>query len=375
MKKISKYGLSALCGSLAAVSAAHAGSMSVTGNAHLTYTEVGGKSGNNNSVTGQPLGMKTNLSFVGNGELDGGQTFSVTIAHTDKATWSSANITLNTNSLGTWKLSSAEGGGGIGGYDDNMPRAVEEVWDAGVSTNVNLQKGVGSSTNLQWESPRIGATTLRLAWAPENDGTQPTDKSVGGITNADRERGLDALLRVNPSIGAFGADFFVGYSETSLGNDPGTDKAIESRDREGVAGLTLDLGPLSIGGQISGEYMPTRSTNTTEYYGNSSIGVAFNVNDDLSFSYAEMRALKGNSKPTQGSNGRTKLAGGWGGPIDEDVSGMTLTPKTEMTGESWQIAYTVGGVALKYANTEVTNPGYNKNTEADAQLFIMSMAF
>ena len=369
MKKISKYGLSALCGSLAAVSAAHAGSMSVTGNAHLTWTEVGGKTGNNSSVTGQPLGMKTNLSFVGNGELDGGQTFSVTIAHTDQAAWSSANITLNTNSLGTWKLSSAEGGGGIGGYDDNMPRAVEEVWDAGVATNVNLQKGVGSSTNLQWESPRIGATTLRLAWAPENDGTQPTDKSVGGITNADRERGLDALLRVNPSIGAFGADFFVGYSETELGNDKSAvGKATESRDREAVAGLTLDLGPLSIGGQISGEYMPTRAANTTEYYGNSSIGVAFNVNDDLSFSYSEMRSLKGNSKTTDGHGGKAWKYNG-------DTSGMQLTPKTEMTGESWQIAYTLGGVALKYANTEVKNPRYAKDTEADAQLFIMSMAF
>ena len=119
MKKISKLGLSALCGSLAAVSAVKAGEMTVTGNAHLTYTTVG------NATTGQPLGVKTNLSFVGNGELDGGQTFSVTIAHTDQNAWSSANITLNTNSLGTIKLSSAEGGGGIGGYDHNMPRAVE----------------------------------------------------------------------------------------------------------------------------------------------------------------------------------------------------------------------------------------------------------
>ena len=191
MKKISKLGLSALCGSLAAVSAAKAGEMTVTGNAHLTYTEL------NNTVTGQPLGMKTNLSFVGNGELDGGQTFSVTIAHTDQNAWSSANITLNTNSLGTIKLSSAEGGGGIGGYDDNMPRAVEEVWDAGVATNVNLQKGVGSSMNLQWESPRILATTLRLAWTPDNAGSQVNDKSIGGATASDLGRGYDAVLRIS----------------------------------------------------------------------------------------------------------------------------------------------------------------------------------
>jgi len=58
-----------------------------------------------------------------------------------------------------------------------------------------------------------------------------------------------------------------------------------------------------------------------------------------------------------------------------NASNPDLTPKTEMTGESWQIAYTVGGVALKYADTEVKNPGYNKDTDSSAQLFIMSMAF
>ena len=64
-----------------------------------------------------------------------------------------------------------------------MPRAVEEVWDAGAATNINLQKGVGSSTNLSWVTPRIWATTLQVAWAPENDGTQPNDKSVGGASS------------------------------------------------------------------------------------------------------------------------------------------------------------------------------------------------
>ena len=92
MKKYTKIGLSALCGSLASISAADAGSMDVTGSALVTYTGLGGQ------VTGNPLGMATGLTFTGNGELDGGQTFSVAIAHTNKNAYSSANITLNTNS-------------------------------------------------------------------------------------------------------------------------------------------------------------------------------------------------------------------------------------------------------------------------------------
>ena len=142
MKRYTKIGLSALCGSLASISAVNAGSIEVTGSALVTYTTLSGQ------VSGNPIGMGTGLTFTGNGELDGGQTFSVAIAHTNKNAYSSANITLNTNSTGTFKLSSAEGGAGIGGYDDNMPRAWEEVWDTGIATNANFQKGVSGSTNI-----------------------------------------------------------------------------------------------------------------------------------------------------------------------------------------------------------------------------------
>lgn len=349
MKKITKLGLSALCGSLATFSAANAGGMKVLGNTHATWTNVQG-------VTGQPLGMKTNLSFVGDGELDGGQTFSVTIAHDDQAAWSSANITLNTNVLGTFKLSSAEGSGGIGGYDDNMPRAFEETWDAGVGTNVNLQKGVGSSTNLSWTTPSKFATTLQLAWAPQNDGSQPTDKSVGGSQGASTlHDGYDAVLRIAPSIGPFGMDFFVGGSITEQEETVIGQQNREAQKEEGVTGLTLVLGPVSIGGQVSAESTGFQAVDEAEYYANNSVGAALNINDNLSISYAESRHLKSTVQS------------------DQDGSDNAI-PKTEMTGESIQVAYTIGGVALKYAKTEFTNPKYTKNTTDEATVLSLSMA-
>ena len=137
MNKYYKVGLSALCSSLASIGVANAGTLEVLGTAEATWTNLSG------AETGNPIGMNTGLTFKGSGELDGGQTFSVSLTDTDKAAWSSSNITLNTNSLGTFILSSAEGGQGIGGYDDNMPRAWEEVWDTGIATSANFQKGVG----------------------------------------------------------------------------------------------------------------------------------------------------------------------------------------------------------------------------------------
>ena len=162
MNKLTKIGVSALCGSLAAVSAAHAGSMSVAGGATATYTQVEGV------VTGNPLGMASNMTFSGSGELDGGQKVDLTISHTDQDAYSSANIKLTTNSLGTWKVTQATGGAGIGGYDDNMPRAFEEAWDTGIGSGVDLAKGVGSSTTLSWTTPSVLGTSLQVAWAPRN---------------------------------------------------------------------------------------------------------------------------------------------------------------------------------------------------------------
>ena len=58
MNKLNKTGLSALCGSLASISAASAGTLDVTGSAHATYNSRGG------AVTGNPNGIKTNLYLL-----------------------------------------------------------------------------------------------------------------------------------------------------------------------------------------------------------------------------------------------------------------------------------------------------------------------
>ena len=158
---------------------------------------------------------------------------------------------INTNSLGSWKISSAEGSSGIGGYDDNMPRAFEEAWDTGIGSGVDLAKGVGSSTTLSWTSPTAAGTSLQVAVAPRNDGASNNDKAVGGSSNALKGTGYDVVLDSSQDFGAFGADLFAGYSVTEhdSGEVTGGD-AIKDRE-EGVAGLTLSVGPVKAGFQRS----------------------------------------------------------------------------------------------------------------------------
>ena len=334
--------MSALCGSMAAISAVSAGSLDVTGTAEATWTSV------SNGVTGNPIGMNTGLTFKGSGELDGGQTFSVTMAQTDKMTYSSSNITLNTNSLGKFVLSSAEGGQGIGGYDDNMPRAWEEVWDTAVGTNANFQKGVGSSTNISWTSPVVLGSSIQVAYAPDNDGAQNDNKAVSGAASDAFGAGLDVVLD-------FGAgrpvNMFIGASQTDQTDYKKADQDLKNtRDRhqEAVVGLQFSFGPLQAGGQISGERLATQSRNATEYYGNTSWGVAFNVSDDLSVSYSEARHLQ--TKTSKANQNRL-------------LTGHSNTQKSWMRGDSIQIAYTIGGVALKYAQTKYDNTAWGFDTK------------
>ena len=58
MNKVNKLGVSALCGSLAAISAAHAGDLTVTGGADMTWMSK------EDVVTGTPLGIGSNFGFA-----------------------------------------------------------------------------------------------------------------------------------------------------------------------------------------------------------------------------------------------------------------------------------------------------------------------
>ena len=364
MNKYTKIGLSALCGSLASISAASAGSIDVTGSALVTYTTLGGQ------TTGNPLGMATGLTFKGNGELDNGNTFSVTITETNKAAYSAANITLNTNNVGKFVLSSAEGGQGIGGYDDNMPRAWEEVWDTGIATNANFQKGVGSSTNISWTTPTVAGTKIQLAYAPDNDGTQNNNKGVSGAASDHFAQGWDLVIDTGTADGAI--NLVVGGSRTEIAKSK-PDRDLSGDHEEAVVALQFKFGPVALGGQISAERLRSRGLNAAEYYGNSSWGIAFNVNDALSISYSEARHLM-----TKTHKANNAAAGANSTGASQTTHNYNeYTPKSWMRGESIQVAYTIGGIGLKYAQTNYDNTGFSFDAKApkDSSIIAMTLAF
>jgi hypothetical protein len=345
MTKINKIGLSALCGSLAFVAGAQAGEITVAGSTTATYMSKEG------DVTGNPLGLNTGLTFSGAGELDGGQSFALTITHADKNAFSAASLSLTTNNFGTVSVALADGGNGIDAYDDKMPTAWEETWGTGIATGIDLISGVGASTNFGWKSPTIAGITLSYAYAGKNDGVQNSDKSTSGVSGASaKQEGYDVMLNINPSLGTemlAGLNVFVGGSETTT--EGSSNGKTYNDHQEGVAGVTFSIGPISAGMQRTGEFGGQTAVGALDYYDNESFGVAFNINDNLSISYAELESTK-------------KLTG---------------SPKILSVAESLQIAYTLGGAAIKFADTEVSNSAYSTAASADVEgmTVAVSLAF
>jgi len=351
MNKLTKVGCSALCGSLAAISAANAGDLTVTGGADLTWVSEGGVD------TGNPIGMGSNFSMKGSGELDNGWTFDLTVAHTNGGAYSSAVIDLGMGGLGKLNFNSGDSGNGLQAIDDKMPTAWEEPWGAGMSTGVRLVNGVGASLNLQYTTPTILGTTIVVAMAPDMGVTDTADKTVASAAGQSG-KGYDATININPSLGTeilAGLNVFAGAHYTDNYTNEIGGVGLEDDTIEAAGGVTYDLGPLSLGAQWSGEMLGEASNLTAPtYYKNHAFGVAFNVNDDLSISYGEhtsRAAGYNNSNAWKGEN----------------------TRRIEV--ESVQIAYTMGGASIRVADVSADNISFSSGTNRSATILSMGLAF
>jgi outer membrane protein OmpU len=343
MNKLTKVGLSALCGSLAAVSAANAGEMTVTGGVDMSWISLGGQD------TGNPIGIGSNLTYKGSGELNNGWTFDLTVAMLNSDAYSNTNVTVTMGGLGSLDFNQGNSANGIDAYDDKMPTAWEEPWGMGLGTGVQLVRGVGTNSNVQYKTPKILGITITGAVAPDMGSADVGDKASSGATAGDTTgAGYDATININPSFGTellSGLNLFVGAHYTDQ---------MELNNRyEGVGGITFDIGPVSIGYATSGIVTGNETTNTNhDWYKNHMYGVAFNINDNLSVSYGKHESRTGFVTPN----------------AKESVF---------MEMRSYQIAYTVGGASIRLAKASVSNAAYQTTNayDKDAKVLSVSLAF
>jgi len=354
MNKLTKVGCSALCGSLAAISAANAGEMTVTGGVDMSWMSF------DDTVTGNPIGMGSNLTFSGSGELDNGWTFGVTVANLNGSAYSSTAVNIDMLGLGKLNINQGDSGNGIDAYDDKMPTAWEESWGAGLSTGIQMVSGVGPSMNVQYTTPTLLGITIAAAVAPSMGHSDTADKTSSGVNTANKGKGYDLTVNLNPSLGTeilSGLNLFAGGHYTEIYKSHASGNNDDNR-YEGVAGITYDIGPISIGGARSG-ILTGKSVGSTDvdYYRNNMYGVAFNVNDNLSLSYGKHESEQNFVNP----NG---VSGTSGEAVTMEVSSI-------------QLAYTMGGASIRIAESKVDNKEYQTTASADqsATTISVSLAF
>jgi outer membrane protein OmpU len=335
MNKLTKIGVSALCGSLAGVSAANAGDLSVSGGADMTWMSK------SDATVGNPIGIGSNYSLTGSGDLENGWNVALTIAMTNANAYSNTSVVVGVPGIGDIKVNQGGSGTGIQAMDDITPTVWEEADGAGLSAGITKVKGTSAGATIQVTPDMTpDGLTAVLAWSPDSDGSSSTnDKGTGGDSGT-LSNGWDLTLTATDELhGISGLTLYGGLSRvdqfdnaTSIGGD----------SEERVLGLKYAVGALTVGVQQNND---DTGLVTSGEYDNLMYSATFNVNDDLSIGYGHVESEKKDSNTAEA--------------------------------DSVQIAYTMGGATFRVAEIKVDNQAYSTAASAqlDATVISLGLAF
>ena len=337
MNKLTKLGVSALCGSLAAVSAANAGELTVTGGVDMSWISLPKEN------TGNPIGIGSNVSFSGSGELDNGWGVKLAIDATNALAYSSANVTVTIPGMGSVLISQGMSGTGIDRMDDNTPTAWEEAYGAGLGSGIDTVSGASGGAGIEITPTDLmpSGITTRLHYSPDVGGKDAADK--GNSANESRtEAGYDITVEASGDATPDGLTVYGGYSKV----DQFQNSTSHNDDvSEWTAGVKYAVGSFTLGYQYS-EEDNGRATTTTGYE-NTGYGIVFAINDDLSIGYNN---------------------------YESDQQGTT---ELSTEASSVQIAYSAGGLSIRLADQTVDNKSYctNAANQRDATTLSVALAF
>ena len=338
MDNLKKLGLSALAGSLVAFSA-NAGELSVSGGAKLSYTGAQGNEDDGN--TGNNFGMQRLVTMSGSGELDNGM--SVSLVHTfatSTGAGSTSSITIDMGSMGTLGYGQDSYQVGISKIDDIIPTAEEEVSN-GLSLTATESAGSTAVNGNTYEVDLGGngfnytlsagdMATIVVGWAPRGVDNLNDDGAMGGTDGDGSDSSVHVVLTPMD-----GLKVVAGTGERVNGN--------EMDDME-TFGATYTYGPVSAGIQVTEIDYEAANSGIARDADTTYMGLAFNVNENLSISYGEQE---------------TDLAGV---SVDQELEGMS-------------IAYSMGGVSIKAHNNEGTGMGGTASNASEHTEISVSFAF
>ena len=322
MTNLKKIGLTALAGSLVATSA-FAGAMSVSGTAKMSYT---GKAGNEDTAEqGNRFGLQKSMSFIGSGELDNGNTITITHVMSGAAIRSSSILTYDMGDMGSLTYHDTSAVLGIHKIDDMMPTADEEIWNGVGGKPVGRVSGPGTGFNYTYSA--MDGVRVDVGYSPKSMANGADDGATAGIGAFKSSQSIAIQY-----TGIEGANIFAGTG----------DKGISASAESDVDtyGFTYAMGPITIGAQQS----ETDATAANSDLEKTAYGIAFAVNDNLSISYGASETEKDGSS------------------TDQELSGFS-------------IGYSMGGITLKAHANEGENVANTAATEHEHTEIAVSFAF
>jgi len=251
--------------------------------------------------------------------------------------------------LGGIKIVQAAGGAGVDRYDDMMPTAWEETNGTSLGTGLQTVAGVGTSMNIEWNvsgDMLPDGMSLQLAATPRAGSGLVNDKAGSGDTGTPSGSGWDVTVAHNAIMD--GLNVFAGMSNIEQPIEDATSHTSGDRSQY-VLGATYAVGSVTVGYQYSRDNLQGSAAAATSYYENNAFGVSFNVNDNLSLSY-------GNHKSDRN---------------------LTSATSVELEAQSLQVAYTMGGMSIKVAESSVDNGSYTSGSgqDRDGTTVALTLAF
>ena len=321
MNNFKKIGVSALAGSLVAISA-HAADVAISGGASVAVT-----SGDETGKT--TYYQNDSITFSVTGETDGGLSITTKLELDGDASggqggdFDSQSVAIGHDTLGTITFSNHGGDSVMGGWDSKTPSAYEEVW--ALTTGNVLINGIGGNDLWRYDSPELlpGLTFSAAYQATEQTGSTSAYTDMGVSYSPEMLEGLTLAYATGE----------VDESTSETGDDvTGID--------ESTMWVTYATGPITVGYQQS----EADGTTATQDDDSTSFGISYAITDDFSVSYGEHELDLGSSTSDQESEG-------------------------------FSASYTMGGTSIKASFNETENVAGVANTNRDSYEIALVFAF
>jgi hypothetical protein len=241
--------------------------------------------------------------------------------------------------MGDVRVDQGVSGTGIQRLDDITPTVWEEADGAGLGASINKITGTSAGTTIEVTPTDMmpAGLTARFAYSRDSDSGQANDKVASGGSGS-LGSGWDLTLEATDEMtGIAGLTLYGGISQVDQYVNLAT---INGDKEETVIGAKYAMGGFTVGYQVTDE---DTGVTASSNYDNTSYGITFSVNDDLSIGYAH---------------------------TESDLQGNT----TDAEVDSYQIAYTMGGATFSVAEVDADNAGYSAGSK-EATVLSLALAF